>query len=634
MKLPSLRYLVAGAIESFRRFPLVILSSLAAAIVSIVLIGESDDEIFEKMRAVNLILVTALGIPAYFCAAVISEKYALSGKVTYSLNLLITILLALLYYSLPDVMNTLVRTQSYLQFVFWWFAVHLAVSFVPFFSAKGYNGFWQYNRMLFLRFLSSAVYSYFLIIGLFLALFALDKLFDVKFDYKIYPQIAIFFAVFFNTWYFTGGIPKNFERLEGEVAYPNGLRVFCQYVLLPLLGLYLVILYSYGSKIMISGDWPRGIVSYLIIWVSVLGVFLFLLLFPYGNQSGYGWMKKLSRGYYFSLIPLLSLLFIAILMRIDDYGMTVNRYIILMVGLWLLIVCIYTLTGNVNIKFIPVSLTALVLIISFGPWGVFAVSERYQANRLRVIFQSSGILKDGKIVNFVLPIVDTAAKRFIFPSSPNDRKINDSVRLEVESILRYLDTHHGFSALADWFPVRADSLFSSGITHVRNEDLDEVGFYMGLAGISDTFSGAKPAEDISFEAAADHRVAGVSGFDYSINFTRYGITGDESLGSFEMSEHKARLEFIQRPDPGFQWLINKDTIWVPLSDYCKTLEGKYPYGKRKEIPLMDMTVDGESRKWKVKCRFSTLSFDSGNTQPEIKGFSGYWLFKKKSIGEN
>src|SRR5690554_7276939 len=106
---------------------------------------------------------------------------------------------------------------------------------------------------------------------------------------------------FFNTWFFLSGIPEKLDQSEG--AYPpKELKVFAQYILLPLLAVYLLILYGYGAKIVLIWDWPRGIVSYLIICVAVLGITTFLLLYPYSRLEGTNWIKKSTLAFYCLLI--------------------------------------------------------------------------------------------------------------------------------------------------------------------------------------------------------------------------------------------------------------------------------------------------------------------------------------------
>ena len=169
-----------------------------------------------------------------------------------------------------------------------------------------------------------------------MALGALELLFDVDVHEKLYFHLFIFIVGFFNTWFFVSGAPDAFEVLQANKKYPKGLKIFTQYILLPLLTIYLVILYSYGLKILLSWNWPEGIVSYLIISVAVVGIFLVLLLYPYQKEANSNWVKRFSFIYYIALVPLVVMLFVAIGMRIGDYGITINRYLITLLGLSLI----------------------------------------------------------------------------------------------------------------------------------------------------------------------------------------------------------------------------------------------------------------------------------------------------------
>ena len=125
------------------------------------------------------------------------------------------------------------------------------MSFSPYIKSKSLNGFWNYNKILFLRFCSSVLFSAVLYIGITLALLSITLLFDFDIDEDIYAKIWIIIAGLFNTWFFVSGIPEDIEQLDNLQTYPKGLKIFTQYILLPLLFTYLLILYLYGGKIIL-----------------------------------------------------------------------------------------------------------------------------------------------------------------------------------------------------------------------------------------------------------------------------------------------------------------------------------------------------------------------------------------------
>src|SRR5690606_3026557 len=87
--------------------------------------------------------------------------------------------------------------------------------------------------------------------------------------------------------------------------------------------------------------------------------------------------------FYLTMIPLIILLGFAIYKRVSDYGVTEERYILIILGVWLTGVSIYFLVFRKdNIKIIPVSLFICVLLGTYGPQGAASVSRQSQLRRL------------------------------------------------------------------------------------------------------------------------------------------------------------------------------------------------------------------------------------------------------------
>jgi hypothetical protein len=135
---------------------------------------------------------------------------------------------------------------------------HLVVSFAPFIGFDEPNGFGQFNKTLFLQFLSASLYSLTLYIGLLIAIHAIKYLFNVEFSDQIEMDLAIVIFTFFHTVFFLNKIPDDLHNLDQQTDYPNGLKIFTQYVLLPLEVVYLIILYAYTGKILFQWKLPEG----------------------------------------------------------------------------------------------------------------------------------------------------------------------------------------------------------------------------------------------------------------------------------------------------------------------------------------------------------------------------------------
>ena len=610
MKLPSFNYLFSNARKTLYRFPLTLLVSAIAVVIGIYLV-ENESHVKNFFPYVNIMLTASIGIPLFFSATIISGKRKLDTKQHWILMFLIAILLTIIYFTLPNAESTHNTALPYIKYGIYNITAHLLVSFIPFVFSKQINGFWQHNKILFIRIWTSILFSGVLYIGLALALLSMNLLFEIKIHDKLYFDIYIFIAGIFNTWFFLSGIPEDFDELDSIEIYPKGLKIFSQYILLTLLTLYLIILYFYAGKILLSWDWPKGIVSYLIICVSILGILTFLLLYPYGNQTGNEWIKKSSKIFYVILIPLLVMLFIAILMRIDDYGITIKRYVVLFLGIWLCVVCAYTILGKTNIKFIPVSLAVMLLLISFGPWGMFSVSEHYQVKRLKAILEKAAILKDGKIKNE--SVFNKSNESIAFK---NEKLLSDSLHNEVYSILDYMDDFHGFSAIRSWYTQNIDSLVDAKMKSKENNYYNEAEIYMNAMGLEYENRYEAENENVNFHITDNEKLLNVKGYDYTMSFSDYMYNNDESsVCTFELdsvdyvirynSTSKNQLVLEEGED---KFVFNQQPFYLNFNDMIQRLfnENTSTINNDCNVSSEKMQLKAITKKVEVKFQINTL----------------------------
>ena len=561
MKLPSWNYLIDDALRSFLRFPMVILSAFAGTFVGIYLVDVRD--VAENLfPLINFTLSAALGIPLFFILHILAEtgRYSKLYKPIPWFSLLAFGVLIACYFSFPDQDYTHNTTVPYVRYLMYSACFHLLVCSIPLFLGLGVNSFWNYNIMLFFRIIRALLYSIVIFSGIAMALLALHLLFDVYIDDKVYLQVFILSIGVFNTWFFISGIAKNIPQMENDDEYPKSLKVFAQYILLPLLLLYLLILYGYGTRIIIQWDWPRGIVSYLILCISFLGVLTFLLLYPYGYSDAGRWIRKTSKSFYFLLIPLLILLFLAVGIRISDYGFTVNRYLVLMQGIWLSMVCLYMVPSRGNIKFIPVSLAIMLLIASAGPWGVFSISERSQINRLETILSEANMLRGGKIKGEVI-WEDDALPELESPfKGQNNGLLTDSLRREVSSIIHYLNDHHGFKLMKPWFSQDMDQvLLFVNRDKLKWQRFREARLYLETLGLDYHFSRTSPENFFIFHSDPEKSPTSVTGFDYLVEFSMNISNSKE----FSISGESFLLRINEAQD-GLTLVTTADTIEITL----------------------------------------------------------------------
>jgi Domain of unknown function (DUF4153) len=498
MKFPSIQSLAQAALNTCKRFPLTILFVLISCFFSMrlnhVYFRNYDSQ--EHYYYNNIIWSAYMGMLLSLVVSLYAERNRFSNGLKW-LGGIITIILAIFFYlSLPDHFSE----GRLKQFILFMAGLHLMVAVVPFTGRNEVNGFWQYNKCLFLRILAAALYSVVLFIGLSLAMLAVDKLFSVDIKAKWYLDLFICIGEGFSCIFFLAAFPSHFEKLESSRDYPKGLKIFTQYVLLPLITVYLVILYAYMVKIIGTRQLPYGWVSYLVLAFAVAGILSLLLIHPIRHEANNKWIPAFSRFFYLAICPLIILLFLAINRRISDYGITEERYIVFALSCWLTFIAVYFISSkSKNIKIIPVSLCILSLMISFGPWGMFSVSYRSQINRLKHFLQTNAMLsEDQKII----PAKKTIA--------------NEDVS-QISSIVEYLVNAHGYNSLQPWFSQNLDSLLKdeSGkgryYTYLQSQNLLA---FMGVIKHDEV-----PNENRYFRVHPFRRdsLISLSGYEYFIN---------------------------------------------------------------------------------------------------------------------
>ncbi|WP_276089315.1 DUF4153 domain-containing protein [Pedobacter sp. JY14-1] len=390
MKLPSVQQFCAGLLMVVRRFPLQFLCAVFATACWCICIHLSEqhttanealrDDLIKAVLVSNMVLTLLLALDLF------AEANGYSPGKKWVLRCLGVLCGLGLFFLLSPVDNIPDAYRTALLA----FAFHLLVAFAPFIGKDDVGAFWQYNKMLFLRILVSGLYSVVLFAGLAIALFAVKGLFNVKVHDEAFLMLFAVITAGFNTLFFLAGVPAvNLNVLAEDKSYPKGLKVFTQFVLIPLMSIYLAILLVYELKILLLWELPKGLVSSLILGYAVFGILSLLLVYPVKEADGNQWIKLFSRFFYIMLIPLVILLVLAIWKRVDHYGITESRYVLIVLALWLSGITLYfLLSGKENIKVIPVSLCILVLLTVYGPQSISSLSKSSQLARLRKLMTS------------------------------------------------------------------------------------------------------------------------------------------------------------------------------------------------------------------------------------------------------
>jgi hypothetical protein len=571
VKIPSLSYIAQHATSTFRRFPFAILDAVvgtAAALLFIHYEGNRPEGILP-----NVILAATLGISLLTTVVVFGEKRGWSWGAKTLAQLIVVLLLAGYCFSLPSDLEAGPELH-YIRFAILLVAMHLLTSAAPFAGRNEPIGFWQYNKTLFLRFLTAGIYSAVLWVGLIIAIEALKHLFGANIDFKWYGKLWVLVTGIFNTWFFLAGIPEQLDQLNESTDYPKGLKVFVQYILMPLIVIYLLILYAYMGKILVERNLPQGWVSKLILGFSITGILALLLVHPIKDRIENLWIRTVSKWYYIVLVPLDAMLMLAIWRRTSEYGFTVNRYIVIVLAFWLTAITIYFIVSkSKNIKVIPTSLCIIAFVIAYGPWSAFDVSMHYQLDRLRTLLEKNGVLVNGKVHKAT-------------------QKVELEESKEISSIVRYLIETHGSVSLQPWFEERIDSLRSAASGSPRTAQYQTPQLVIELMGLDYVTPWEYRGKHFRNVSTASRNAVNLAGYEKLIHVSAGSIPESETarLGGEEYTVNVNIQDFTFR----ILGTGGGDSLRFDLSQMAKRLNKLADY--KTNVPQDSMTIRAEGRR--------------------------------------
>lgn len=491
MKLPSVEHLVARGRASATRFPLALAAAVVSAAAAVVAAGPGDDDPW-----IRLLAAASPGIPLFVAVRLLTERHRLSAAVTAALRTLGVALLATFYWRWSAWSGELAAIRYFHLSA----GLHLAAAVVAYVGIDEPRGFWQFNRALFLRFLIGAVYSAVLFVGLALALAGLDNLLGVSVPGEAYFRLWIVIAFLFHPWFVLAGVPDDFAALAERTDVPAGLRAFAQYVLLPLVAVYLVILTAYLVRVLATRAWPSGWIGYLVSALAGLGILSLLLIHP--ERDEHGWIDRYARAFWIAILPSTAMLLLAAWKRIAQYGVTERRYLLTALALWLGAIAVYyAVTRSRNIKRIPATLATLALVTFIGPWSAYATSRRSQVGRLETLLRSNGVLVAGRLV------------------APATQPPEED-RRQMAAVLEYLARVHGTAAIDPWFGGRLaaiDTIAAGTGPSPRYEAAGRAALLLEDIGIEPVGPGPDRGGLEYFAADPREVTRPIAGFDYALN---------------------------------------------------------------------------------------------------------------------
>ncbi|AMD94353.1 DUF4153 domain-containing protein [Leptotrichia sp. oral taxon 847] len=459
------------------------------------------------------------------------------------------------------------------------------------------------------KYLQSVVGNQIITIGFALVLFlgfsAIIGTVDVlliNLPHTLYTHAFVFSASVFGVIFFVSRLKEKDESLA-NYELPKIVEVLICYILIPLILIYTTILYLYFAKIIFTLKMPKGVVSHLVLWYTAFSLFIIIMVTPITYKNKFA--KFYKKFFPMISVPLILLALFSINKRIFQYGITENRYLVMILVIWLLFNMILYIVKN-DVKWVLISYIFAILIAVFSPFNLVTVSINSQNKRLEKLLIKNGIIQNGKITN-------------------NNDKVSIKNKNEIMSVIDYF---YNDTSELKWKKIKI-----LGKTYEKPEDFMKViganDFWRSYESIDNQEKGV--ISEISLKINDGIKMTESKGYDYLI----YDFNVSYLLDTNETKEinnngykiilknENLTIKNIQKNTEILNINLNKiaNEIYLKIKEKSKKQNQSYV-----ELPENDLTYLSETKNSKYKIVFSDIHFSE---EDKIDGLNLNIYFSEK-----
>ena len=375
--------------SGFERFPITIILAFLHFITGIY-IAEVRSFQSDEFVEVNLLLFGSIFITAMF--EMLYEKYFYKQNrwLVRGIYSAITFVISIIFFV------EYLRTNDYYNIYYFTLIPISIVLFLLIPILKKKENKEKYLQSVFSNFVITGIFVAVLWIGIEIILTTVNYLFFYSGDslfFRLTTYSFWFITEVFGASLFLSLLKKPDDNLE-NYEFPFIFNLLIKFVIIPLIIIYTGVLYIYMMKVLISMHLPKGLISHLVLWYTAFSVAVMILITPFTQKDKF--FENFKKYFPYFSIPLIFASLFAVFQRTYQYGITENRYYVLISIFWLLF-CMILYIGKMNITGIFISLIACLVISVYTPLSAKNVSNFSQSQRLKRMLVKYGALKDGKI---------------------------------------------------------------------------------------------------------------------------------------------------------------------------------------------------------------------------------------------
>ncbi|WP_455036749.1 DUF4153 domain-containing protein [Leptotrichia massiliensis] len=375
--------------SGFERFPITIILAFLHFITGIY-IAEVRSFQSDEFVEVNLLLFESIFITVMF--EMLYEKYfykknrwlvrGIYSVITFAVSIIVFV--------------EYLRTNDYYNIYYFTLIPISIVLFLLIPILKKKENKEKYLQSVFSNFVITGIFAAVLWIGVEIILTTVNYLFFNSGDslfFRLTTYSFWFITEVFGASLFLSLLKKPDDNLE-NYEFPFIFNLLIKFVIIPLIIIYTGVLYIYMAKVVISMHLPKGLISHLVLWYTGFSVAVMILITPFTQKDKF--FENFKKYFPYFSIPLIFASLFAVFQRTYQYGITENRYYVLISIFWLFF-CMILYIRKMNITGIFISLIACLVISVYTPLSAKNVSNFSQSQRLKRMLVKYGALKDGKI---------------------------------------------------------------------------------------------------------------------------------------------------------------------------------------------------------------------------------------------
>ena len=188
-----------------------------------------------------------------------------------------------------------------------------------------------------------------------------------------YRTVLPILGFFFAPLYWLSTLPRLSEydpRVLGQPDFlARAIGLLGKFVLIPLLLAYSAIFLAYVAQIVLTRSLPQGVLGWMVLGFVMAGAATWLVLHPPFVRDG-AIVRFFHRTWFWLTLLPLGLFALALYIRIDAYGFTPERLLLVCGGLWAVVLSLTFLARRGDIRMIPGLAGLFLLIASIGPWNL------------------------------------------------------------------------------------------------------------------------------------------------------------------------------------------------------------------------------------------------------------------------